>query len=357
MRRIKIAATVCLLLLQTFSATTIKAEDQMGKDSTNLVPFDGLSLAPPVTITTTANGVMPGVIGQNGQCGASNNSMLSGPPTSFLCANGQASSVNTVIDYVEGRVGHENYYWTCTGNNTADPNNVAQCSAYKKILGSCGTANGQILQSPPSSTGTEMCADGDPVLYNLTGNQAKWRCQGTEMTMPSNWCSATINPPAWESWIGHSINIGFGGNYLTIDAAGMARVNIQTTRAYINCPANGCSRTGDPSGSYWLDIKNILTVPFDLTRRIVAYGANANNPVLPDPGNVFIRNQYINEPNGGAPNIVDWQPADPNSFPVNMVLAIFGTLTLNGVFDDITGNFVRDFYGAGSQTNNITINL
>ena len=178
------------IILVVFSAIAlvVKASDEMGKDSTDLVPIDPMTMVPPVTITTTANGTMPGTITYTPQCGPSDNSFLPSAPTSFLCNSGQPSVVNVLT----GRRGTETYLWSCTGNNPADPNNVVQCSAQKKVLGTCGSADGMTLSGQP--TASEMCATGSPTGYTENGTQATWSCDGTPYTIPAN-CSATIQPP------------------------------------------------------------------------------------------------------------------------------------------------------------------
>lgn len=183
-----VGAIFTLLATQANAIEQIKynqtRSDQFGKDSTDIIPFDGLFLVPPTVNTSITNGTYPGFITHKGQCGASNNSYLPSSPDRFLCESGAASTVNTVADSTI--MGGEKYSWTCTG--TA-PNSGVSCSASKKVIGSCGTANGNILTTQPSIS--QMCAAGKPTGYQQSGNTATWSCDGTPYQTSAT-CSATI---------------------------------------------------------------------------------------------------------------------------------------------------------------------
>ena len=185
-----VGAIFTLLATQANAIEQIKynqtKSDQFGKDSTDLIPFDGLLLAPQIVNTAITNLTNPASITYGGQCGASNNSYLPSTPDRFLCESGAASTVNTVADSTI--IGGEKYSWTCTG--TA-PNSGVSCSASKKVIGSCGTANGMALSKQPSSS--EMCAAGKPTGYQQSGNTATWSCDGTPYQTSAS-CSATIVP-------------------------------------------------------------------------------------------------------------------------------------------------------------------
>lgn len=181
-----IAGTILTqLAMQAYAVNQIrydqKKSDQMGKDSTDLVPFDGLL---PSVNTATTNLTSPTSITYGGQCGASNNSYLPSAPDRFLCESGAASTVSTVVDSTI--MGGEKYSWTCTGTAA---NSAVSCSASKKITGSCGNANGKVISNQPS--GSEMCATGQPSGYQQSGNTATWSCDGTPYQTSAS-CSATI---------------------------------------------------------------------------------------------------------------------------------------------------------------------
>jgi hypothetical protein len=313
MKRIKTITAVCLLILQTFTVSEPHAQqrDQMSKDSTDLVPFDPITLVPPVTNTATANGVMPGSITYTPQCGPSDSSYLPSAPSTFLCNSGQPSVVDTIV----GRRGTETYSWTCTGNNPGDPNNVAYCSAQKKVLGTCGSADGQTLSTQP--TPGQMCATGSPTGYNQFGNQATWSCDGTPYTISAT-CSATINPPAWQTWEGAVIC--FGGqnpscpNGSNNDLASGVRISNgraigQIVQIFdciqgVNCNPQSAIRTVTTQIN--IDIKNILTDTLDFSLRL----ASGN------PGG----------PGGGTPTFSFITPGTQFTNIASMFNSIFGTL-------------------------------
>lgn len=246
-----VGAIFTLLATQANAIEQIKynqtRSDQFGKDSTDIIPFDGLFLVPPTVNTSITNGTYPGFITHKGQCGASNNSYLPSSPDRFLCDSGVASAVSTLV----GNGGNETYSWTCTGTQSSSADNTQYCSASKKVVASCGTANGNILTTQPSVS--QMCAEGEASGYSQVGNQASWSCTGTPYT-PVASCGATIKPPeppAWESWIGKRVCL-----YQGADLCWMGNVTVDS---------NGFA-TGNQigSGPIFMDIRNIFTIAIGL---------------------------------------------------------------------------------------------
>ncbi|MFC0168762.1 hypothetical protein ACFFKC_11800 [Pseudoduganella danionis] len=149
-------------------------QGRMNQDSTSLVPYDAVNLVRPVpnvyaAPTYVANQLYVGV------CGASNNSILTSSPTSFLCNKGTPSAVSN---------SGGTYSWSCTGNDTTSPSNVASCSARQRVVGQCGSDNGQIAYSTP----TNLCISGNPSAVSSNGTNYSWSCTGNYGTPAS--CTA-----------------------------------------------------------------------------------------------------------------------------------------------------------------------
>lgn len=156
-----------------------KEGDSMNKDSTSLVPIDPLNLVKPIAVTVTNVGYVSPPAPYTGQCGASHNSILTSLPTSFLCDKGVASKVD-----FDGT----NYTWSCTGINTVSSSNVATCSAQQRVIGQCGSDNGQSVSSTP----TNLCASGTPSAVSSNGTNYSWSCNGNYGAPAS--CSANLFP-------------------------------------------------------------------------------------------------------------------------------------------------------------------
>jgi hypothetical protein len=98
----------------------------------------------------------------NGVCGSSNGADLTSAPTTNLCGAGTASTVT----------GTGPWNWTCAGSGGGT---TASCSAQLKINGSCGSANGVAVSTPPTSN---LCAAGGASQVGGTGPW-NWSCTGT----------------------------------------------------------------------------------------------------------------------------------------------------------------------------------
>lgn len=143
----------------------------MNQDSTNLIPNN---IVIPVTNTYTAPTVV--IPPQNGSCGASNGSIVTSSPTSFLCNIGVATGVTN---------NGGSYSWSCSGNNYGNPSNVASCSAQQRVVGQCGSDNGQTMSSTP----TNLCTSGTASSVSSNGTSYSWSCNGNYGAPAS--CSAS----------------------------------------------------------------------------------------------------------------------------------------------------------------------
>jgi hypothetical protein len=137
--------------------------------------------------------------------GASNGVPTYTAPTTNLCKNGSPSAVTEV---------NGKFIWTCGGVNGGD--NVS-CEAPKKIDAVCGTADGKIFSTAPT---TNLCAIGTSTP--LTGNNPyKWVCQGisggkniecaTKPNTPNNICHQTFDKKvrvgySYEFWDAYNNN-------------------------------------------------------------------------------------------------------------------------------------------------------
>ena len=123
----------------------------------------------------------PGNAGVNGACGSSNGADLVSAPTSGLCSAGTASSVS----------GTGPWTWSCAGSNGGS---TASCSAQRQqsqnaVNGVCGSANGGIFGSAPSSN---LCSAGTAsnVTHPFGSVHWVWTCGGTNGGSTSQ-CSAS----------------------------------------------------------------------------------------------------------------------------------------------------------------------
>ena len=140
--------------------------------------------------------------------GASNGVPTYTAPTTNLCKNGSPSAVTEV---------NGKFTWTCGGVNGGA--NVS-CEAPKKMDAVCGTADGKIFSTAPT---TDLCAIGTSTP--LTGNNPyKWVCQGvsggknieceTRPNTPNNVCHQTFNQKvrvgyAYDFWDAYNNNQKF----------------------------------------------------------------------------------------------------------------------------------------------------
>lgn len=148
----------------------------MNQDSTNLIPNN---IVIPITNTYTAPTVV--IPPQNGSCGASNGSIVTSAPTSFLCNIGIPTGVTN---------NGGSYSWSCSGNNYGNPSNVASCSAQQRVVGQCGSDNGKTMSSTP----TNLCASGTPSSVSSNGTSYSWSCNGNYGAPASCSASQLIDP-------------------------------------------------------------------------------------------------------------------------------------------------------------------
>jgi prepilin-type N-terminal cleavage/methylation domain-containing protein len=111
----------------------------------------------------------------NGSCGLSNGSNLNSIPTTNLCNAGNSSAVS----------GAGPWTWTCAGANTGSTDS---CSANKIINGSCGSSNGQNLSSTPSAN---LCTLGTASSVGSSSTDFSWTCTGLYTGTTAS-CSANL---------------------------------------------------------------------------------------------------------------------------------------------------------------------
>jgi len=160
----------------TKSSQATSVSRPMNQDSTNLIPNN---IVIPITNTYTAPTVV--IPPQNGSCGASNGSIVTSAPTSFLCNIGVPTGVTN---------NGGSYSWSCSGNNYGNPSNVASCSAQQRVVGQCGSDNGQTMSSTP----TNLCASGTPSGVSSSGTSYSWSCNGN-YGAPASCSASQLAPP------------------------------------------------------------------------------------------------------------------------------------------------------------------
>ncbi len=187
MRKTKIKSLIILSALLGCSIQSSIAQNterrNMNQDSTSLVPFGLMNSATTNNTTNTSTYTSPPPP-FNGSCGASNNSILTSSPTSFLCATGTASAVTN---------NGGTYSWSCSGNNYGNPSNVVSCSAQERVVSQCGSDNGRTLPYDstsqyyrPGDTGylVNLCNSGAASSVYSDGNNPtigirhSWTCSG-----------------------------------------------------------------------------------------------------------------------------------------------------------------------------------
>lgn len=147
----------------------------MGKDSTNLVPTNKMSLVPAQTITTTSTNTSSTALTFPGVCGSAAGSVLTQTPTQpYLCSAGTPSVVS---------FNGSTYSWSCAGTSS-----TATCNAAARINGSCGTASGGTFSSTPTAN---LCATGTAGPVSLLGATYSWTCMGNAGSVSNASCSAS----------------------------------------------------------------------------------------------------------------------------------------------------------------------
>lgn len=186
---LQLISTAFVLFSSTSYAQHVNSDKPLNCDSTCIIPDSRTTPLPKAQTART-----PTIISQGpsrAQCGSAHQSVLPGPPSSFLCAPGMASNVATIND--DGDI---TYRWTCgtaLGTQT--------CQAKQRVTGACGLDHGRTLSSNPSN----LCATGQSYGFNFTGNQYTWGCAGNYGS-PA-YCSATYQPPEpiWEVPISENV--------------------------------------------------------------------------------------------------------------------------------------------------------
>lgn len=175
----------------TKSSQATPVSRPMNQDSTNLLPNNTII---PITNTYTAPTVV--IQPQNGSCGASNASIVTSAPTSFLCDKGVATGVTN---------NGGSYSWSCSGNNYGNPSNVASCSAQQRVVGQCGSLIGGI--NSMCKTGTPSSMSNVWLYDSLNGSHysSTWLCTGNYGAPAS--CSGNFSTPIGVG----SIDRGGGG--------------------------------------------------------------------------------------------------------------------------------------------------
>lgn len=150
----------------------------MGKDSTNLVPTNKMSLVPAQTITTTSTNTSSTALTFPGVCGSAAGSVLTQTPTQpYLCSAGTPSAVS---------FNGSTYSWSCIGTSS-----TAICNAAARINGSCGTASGGTFSSTPT---VNLCATGTAGPVSLIGATYSWTCMGNAGSVSNISCLANSSP-------------------------------------------------------------------------------------------------------------------------------------------------------------------
>ncbi|MDD4617245.1 MAG: hypothetical protein PHW76_09095, partial [Alphaproteobacteria bacterium] len=97
----------------------------------------------------------------NGVCGSADGAGMTSKPTTNLCSKGTPSTV----------AGSGPWTWSCAGENGGGN---ASCKALLKVNGNCGSADGAVLASKPT---TNLCSKGTPSTVAGSGPWT-WTCQG-----------------------------------------------------------------------------------------------------------------------------------------------------------------------------------
>ncbi len=101
---------------------------------------------------------------RDGKCGSSDGRSLSRAPAFGLCKNGEPSRVRAVDN---------KWVWSCTVDN--DNNTEVDCQADIKKDGRCGVSDGGDFRSAPHAG---LCRVGEASQVSQQGNKWKWTCGG-----------------------------------------------------------------------------------------------------------------------------------------------------------------------------------
>lgn len=111
----------------------------------------------------------------DGGCVTYSTGLTQAPANPNLCTSGDASNVSVTA---------LGWSWTCYGNGIGDAID-ANCTAYRKVKGVCGSSNGLTLPSIPT---TNLCNPETNTTVNGTGPWT-WTCNGSYGGDPAS-CSA-----------------------------------------------------------------------------------------------------------------------------------------------------------------------
>ena len=162
---------ILTMAMLTILSQAYAGQPNIGCDST-CMPSNPSMIATQPKINTSTTTYNAGTVSWGGKCGASNGSILTSAPTSFLCDSGVASSVVTTSN---------GYTWSCKGGDGT----VSQCSASQRVVGTCGSDNGGNVTYP-----TNLCSAGTPSAISTSGNLYSWTCTGNYGSPAA--CSAAV---------------------------------------------------------------------------------------------------------------------------------------------------------------------
>ena len=170
----------------------------------------------------------------HGQCGTSHGGAYVSTPTD-LCNTGAASGVTTTAS---------TYEWTCSGGGEPSGSN-ASCSANRvtTVNGACGSANGVVTASAPSSN---LCVSGTATAVASNATTYTWNCNGGGSPVGSN-ASCSAPKATTENGVCGPSN---GGTYSSAPASGLCSAGVQsgvTTNA--GSYTWSCNGAGVPVGS------------------------------------------------------------------------------------------------------------
>ena len=115
----------------------------------------------------------------NGECGVVNGTYSYTTPTQNLCLSGSASPVT---------LGNHVYSYSCVG---AWGGITVNCTVNQSINGDCGSSNGQLLNTTPT---TGLCDVGVPSAVSLNTLTFMWFCSRVGLGVDAE-CEATYNMP------------------------------------------------------------------------------------------------------------------------------------------------------------------
>jgi len=158
----------------TYQSCKQKQQKDATRTCTNPAPSCGGANCSGSSSTSETQYIDCGLV--NGVCGSADGSSFYTKPTTNLCSVGTASGVS----------GSGPWSWTCSalcGGTTGS------CSANLKVDGSCGSADGGVFPSQPT---TNLCSPGTPSAVSGTSGPCSWTCAGLCGGTPDS-CSAYID--------------------------------------------------------------------------------------------------------------------------------------------------------------------